>query len=74
MSEHDTRPEDQYEKGTAGTGETASLQIDEWGLTGLSALLSFAPNVPFIEFGERRTGRDRRMADRRVVGEALLGE
>ena len=50
--------------------DMSAVQIDELGLTGLSALLTFSPYTPAIEFGERRTGRDRRTQDRRMISEA----
>jgi hypothetical protein len=64
MSKEEEKPEGGCEK-AAGI---PAIELDEWGLTGLSALLTFAPSVPYIEFGERRSGRDRRTGDRRVVG------
>jgi hypothetical protein len=58
------------EQGTdAGKLGMPIVQIDEWDLTGLSALLTFAPGEP-VAFGERRTGRDRRVGDRRAMDEA----
>jgi hypothetical protein len=55
----------------SGCGDLPALRVDEWGLTGLSALLTFSPEAPVPEFGERRTGRDRRGGDRRAgEGEA----
>ena len=48
----------------------SAVQIDEFGLTGLSALLTFSPVDTGHRFGERRTGRDRRIEDRRMISEA----
>lgn len=58
------------ETGTNAPSDMSAVQIDELGLTGLSALLTFSPHTPVIEFGERRTGRDRRIEDRRMISEA----
>ncbi len=54
----------------AGSADLSVMQIDEFDLRGLSALLTVSPFEPAVEFGDRRTGRDRRTGDRRIPGEA----
>lgn len=58
------------------SGQAFGFEIDEAGLTGLSALLTFPPSIPFIEnmpanAGERRAGHDRRVSDRRKTAREL---
>lgn len=48
------------------------IDIDEAGLTGLSALLSCPPVFSCTEQqAERRAGRDRRISDRRVAARTV---
>jgi hypothetical protein len=69
MNQKDSENVDRNE----GHSEYLAIEIDESGLTGLSALLTFPPSVPFVEgqqlLQERRSGKDRRVAERRARAE-----
>lgn len=47
-------------------GNSSPAENEPWG-TGLSSLLTLPPSVPFLKFSERRSGQDRRAADRRLL-------
>jgi hypothetical protein len=60
-----------FEAGKNKSGQGVPVDIDEMGLTGLSALLTVSPNIPSLQGepvqGERRNGQDRRASDRRTT-------
>jgi hypothetical protein len=51
---------------TTGENVTGAVESDGWG-EGLSALLTLPPTAPFVQYGERRSGGDRRKTDRRLT-------
>lgn len=57
---------DPVEKKSTGEGLIDTVEIDGCG-AGLSALLTLPPRVPLLQYGERRSGRDRRTAERRLT-------
>ncbi len=66
MSRINENESDQVEKIASGETSTAGAENEGWG-AGLSALLTLPPAVPFVQYGERRSGRDRRKTDRRLT-------
>lgn len=63
------------QEGSFPTSYGLPVPIDEMGLSGLSALLTFPPSIPFMQGAEhfmqggvdRRAGQDRRKGDRRAA-------
>ncbi len=53
-------------KGNSSQDNSSQMEYEPWG-TGLSSLLTLPPSVPFLKFSERRSGQDRRAADRRLL-------